>query len=48
MREDWTTTELTYLDESWSYKTIKTIAKKLNRTETAVILKAKRLGLGSP
>lgn len=43
----WTKEEIEFLEEKWSYTSVSAIAKKLNRTETAVIIKAKRLKLGS-
>lgn len=43
----WSQKEIEYLQEKWGYISVSAIAKKLGRTETAVILKAKRLGLGS-
>lgn len=44
----WTEEEINYLQEAWGTVSIRTIAKNIKRTETAVTLKAKRLGLGSP
>lgn len=42
----WTQEELAYLSDNWGKYSLKTIAKKLKRTETAVKLKASRFGLG--
>ncbi|AXG97787.1 helix-turn-helix domain-containing protein [Clostridium botulinum] len=42
----WTEEEVQYLEDNWGTVSIKYIAKKVNRTENAVILKAKRQGLG--
>ncbi len=42
----WTSEELSYLEEHWGIVSIASIAKKLNRTENAIIVKARRLGLG--
>lgn len=42
----WSKEEIEYLEESWGKETIKHIAKTLNRTESAVNLKAQRLKLG--
>ena len=44
----WTDKELEYLEDKWGITSVKTICKNLGRTEVAVIVKAKRLGLGSP
>lgn len=43
----WDEVEVCYLKKNWGYKTIKSISEKLKRTEMAVIIKAKRLKLGS-
>lgn len=43
----WTTDEIDYLKENIGFRRIKDIAKTLGRTETAVTIKLKRLGLGS-
>lgn len=42
----WTDEDLNYLMENWGNKTETKIAEALNRTQTAVHLKAKRLQLG--
>ena len=42
----WSSEELSYLEEHWGIVSIVSIAKKLNRTENAIIVKAQRLGLG--
>lgn len=44
----WTQGERDCLRENWGEMSVRGIAKKLNRTETAVTIQAKRLGLGSP
>lgn len=43
----WTKEEVDFLKNSIGSMTFSAIAKKLNRTETAVLLKTKRLGLGA-
>ena len=43
----WTEEDELYLQENWGIKSIPTIAKNLQRTENAVIIRAHRLGLGS-
>lgn len=43
----WTKEEITFLEESWGYKSVKTIAKMLNRSENAVLIKKDKLGLGA-
>lgn len=43
----WTAEEIEYLKESWGNKSIATIAKKLNRSESAVLNKKHKLGLGA-
>ncbi len=43
----WKSQELEYLEEHWGMISIPTIAKNLNRTVSAVKLKASRLGLGA-
>ena len=42
----WTEEEIEYLKESWGTKSVKTITRTLNRTETAIIIKKGRLKLG--
>lgn len=42
----WTDEEITYLEESWGSVSITTMAKKLNRSEGAIIYKSKYLKLG--
>lgn len=42
----WTDEEIDYLKENMGYRRIADIASTLNRTETAVMLKFKRLGIG--
>lgn len=43
----WTKEEINYLEDSWGTVTVKYLATKLNRTETAIRLKAERLQLSS-
>ncbi|WP_025693249.1 SAM domain-containing protein [Paenibacillus zanthoxyli] len=43
---DWSEKEVQYLIQNWSEKGLSYCAKRLKRTEIAVKLKAKRLGLG--
>lgn len=45
-RELWTNKQVEYLEEKWGVLNVKTISLNLNKTEIAVILKAKRLKLG--
>lgn len=40
--------EIVYIEANWGSKSIKSIAKKLNRTECAIKIKAHKLGLGDP
>ena len=42
----WTDEEKEYLESKWGIVSIPTIAKKLNRTEGAISLKARRMNLG--
>ena len=44
----WTKKDENYLYYDWGESTVKNLAQKLNRTPLAIILKAKRLNLGSP
>lgn len=44
--KSWSKEEIDYLEEKYGLTSIPTIAKKLGRTEQAIIIKAKRLGLG--
>lgn len=44
---NWNAAEEEYLSENWGRVTISTIAKRLNRTETAVTIRARKLGLGA-
>lgn len=46
--ETWTKEELNYLQDKWGVSSRRNIAKRLKRSETAVQLKAQRLGLGDP
>lgn len=45
-RGKWTKEDIEYLEENFGLKTIKALARKLNRSEDAVIIKAKRIRLG--
>lgn len=45
--KNWSKEEILYLEESWGTVSSATIAKNLNRSVTAIHLKAQRLGLGS-
>lgn len=45
--KNWTSEELTHLDEQWGSKSIAAIARNLGRSINAVKLKASRKGLGS-
>ncbi|MBY6950315.1 hypothetical protein [Clostridium botulinum] len=47
-RRDYTKEELIYLEEKWGTKSVKAIARKLNRSEWAVRMKAYKMGLGDP
>ena len=42
----WTKAEEEYLSEKWGTTSLKSIAKKLGRSENAVIVRIQRLGLG--
>ena len=46
-KRTWTPEDESYLAEKWGYASIPAIAKKLHRTENAVIVRARRLGLGA-
>lgn len=45
-KKQWTEAEERYLEESWGRTSLKTIAKKLGRSESAVVVRIQRLGLG--
>lgn len=47
MGKEWTRKEEQYLIENWGMVSISTIAKKLGRSENAVIVRKDRLGLGA-
>ncbi|PPK77543.1 hypothetical protein BXY41_11682 [Lacrimispora xylanisolvens] len=47
MKRNWSHEDESYLEEKWGTISVKGIAKKLNRTETAVVLKSQRMGLGA-
>lgn len=44
---NWTKQEEEYLIEKWGTVSVKTIAKKLNRSENAIVVRKNRLGLGA-
>ncbi|MFA5383970.1 MAG: hypothetical protein WC364_04800 [Eubacteriales bacterium] len=44
---NWTEEEINLLSNLWGSMMLKTIAKKLGRTQCSVVLKAQRLGLGA-
>lgn len=44
---NWTQEEYDFLKDKWGTLSLKAIAKNLNRSENAVIIKARRLGLGA-
>ena len=46
-KRTWTPEDESYLAEKWGYASVPAIAKKLNRTENAVVVRAQRLGLGA-
>ena len=46
-KRPWTPEDENYLAEKWGYASVPAIAKKLNRTENAVVVRAQRLGLGA-
>lgn len=46
-KRPWTPEDENYLAEKWDYASVPAIAKKLNRTENAVVVRAQRLGLGA-
>lgn len=48
MRKEWTTEEVTYLQEKWGAYSIKAIAKHLDRSINSIKLKARRIGLSDP
>ena len=43
----WSKEEEEFLTENWGNLSIKAIAKKLNRSENAIVVRKTRLGLGS-
>ena len=45
-KKKWTKAEENYLEEHWGNTSLKTIAKNLGRSESAVIVRIQRLGLG--
>lgn len=47
MKRNWSHKDESYLEEKWGTISVKGIAKKLNRTENAVVLKSQRMGLGA-
>lgn len=46
-KRTWTPEDENYLAEKWGYASVPAIAKRLNRTENAVVVRAQRLGLGA-
>ena len=46
-KRPWTPEDENYLAEKWGYASVPAIAKKLNRTKNAVVVRAQRLGLGA-
>lgn len=44
---NWTKEEYEYLENNWGLLSLPTIAKNLNRSETGVLIKVQRLGLGA-
>lgn len=48
MSKRWTQKEIEYLQENLGNKNIKYIAKELNRTETAILVKATKMQIGGP
>lgn len=44
--KNWTKEEENYLEEKWGIVSVPSLAKKLNRTENAIVVRAQRLGLG--
>lgn len=46
-KRPWKPEDENYLAEKWGYASVPAIAKKLNRTENAVVVRAQRLGLGA-
>ena len=47
MSKKWTSEEIDYLANNWGTVSIGNIAKKLGRSDTAITLKAQRIGLGA-
>lgn len=45
-RPNWLPTDCDYLESYWGAQSVPTIAKKLNRTQQAVLLKARQMNLG--
>ena len=43
----WTEEEMNFLEENWGTKSVKVLAKSLDKTESAIINKSQRLNLGS-
>ena len=44
---NWTKEEEQYLEDNWGILSVKTIAKNLNRSDNAIIVRKNKLGLGS-
>ena len=47
LSRNWTKEEEEYLCEKWGTLSVQTIAKNLNRSENAVVVRKCRLGLGA-
>lgn len=47
MPKAWSLEEQNYLEDNWGRLPTAKLAKRLNKTETAIVMKAKRLGLGA-
>ncbi len=47
MSRKWTDNDLSFLQESLGKKSLSVMAKQLNRSETAVLMKLKKMGLGN-
>lgn len=46
--KNWTREEMNYLTYQWGIASVKQVAKYLNRTPVAIMVKSKRMHLGSP
>lgn len=45
--KSWSQEEIDYLEDSWGQMSVPTIAKKLSRSENAILIKSQRLSLGN-